>query len=96
MLENLVSKFQFPCIMDLKMGNRLQDDDASQTKRESHQNKVNETTSGILGLRITGIQVRCLFSGNHYHNFSVFSVIYRSTIRASIDSFVTTNTTAES
>ena len=43
------------------MGNRLHDDDASQTKRESHQNKVNETTSGLLGLRITGIQVRFLF-----------------------------------
>lgn len=57
MLENLVSKFEYPCIMDLKMGTRLHDDNATESKKQSHESKVNETTSGALGLRITGIQV---------------------------------------
>ncbi|KAF7487772.1 Inositol hexakisphosphate kinase 1 [Sarcoptes scabiei] len=57
LLENLTSNFEYPCIMDLKMGTRLHDDLASQTKIESHESKVNETTSGALGLRVTGIQV---------------------------------------
>lgn len=57
MLENLVSKFEYPCIMDLKMGTRLHDDNATESKKQSHESKVNETTSGALGLRITGIQI---------------------------------------
>lgn len=43
------------------MGTRLHDDNASQLKKESHESKVNETTSGALGLRITGIQVNDQF-----------------------------------
>lgn len=57
MLENLVANFEYPCIMDLKMGTRLHDDNATESKKQSHESKVNETTSGALGLRITGIQV---------------------------------------
>jgi inositol-hexakisphosphate kinase len=57
LLENLTSKFKFPCVMDLKMGVRQYDDDATQSKKLSHKLKVAETTSGVLGLRITGIQV---------------------------------------
>lgn len=57
MLENLVANFSYPCIIDVKMGNRLHEDNASETKKQSHESKVNETTSGALGLRITGIQV---------------------------------------
>lgn len=57
MLENLVANFSYPCIIDMKMGNRLHEDNATETKKQSHESKVNETTSGALGLRITGIQV---------------------------------------
>lgn len=57
MLENLVANFSYPCIVDIKMGNRLHEDNATETKKQSHESKVNETTSGALGLRITGIQV---------------------------------------
>lgn len=57
MLENLVANFEYPCIIDLKMGTRLHDDNATETKKQSHESKVNETTSGALGLRITGIQI---------------------------------------
>lgn len=39
------------------MGTRLHDDMATLTKIQSHESKVNETTSGVLGLRVTGIQV---------------------------------------
>lgn len=46
------------------MGTRLHDDSASQTKIQSHESKVNETTSGALGLRITGIQVKPNFFKN--------------------------------
>ena len=60
MLENLVANFEYPCIMDLKMGTRLHDDNATESKKQSHESKVNETTSGALGLRITGIQVNSI------------------------------------
>lgn len=72
-----MAKFQYPCIMDLKMGTRLHDDNASQMKKESHESKVNETTSGALGLRITGIQVRfwssldCLASKLNFVSFPI-------------------------
>ena len=60
-MENLTSDFEYPCIMDLKMGTRLHDDLATQTKIQSHESKVNETTSRALGLRVTGIQVSIYF-----------------------------------
>lgn len=57
LLENLAYKFQYPCIMDLKMGTRQYGDDASLAKRQSHMAKVASTTSSSLGLRICGMQV---------------------------------------
>lgn len=57
LLENLTSRFRYPCIMDLKMGTRQYDDAADELKIKSHTLKVAKTTSGALGLRITGIQV---------------------------------------
>ena len=71
MLENLVANFEYPCIMDLKMGTRLHDDNATETKKQSHESKVNETTSGALGLRITGIQVIYIHT-----NFMLSAVYY--------------------
>ncbi len=68
LLENLTSELKFPCIMDLKMGVRQYDDDATESKILSHKSKVAETTSGVLGLRITGIQVSKRFNKLNHLN----------------------------
>ncbi|CAG2100491.1 unnamed protein product [Medioppia subpectinata] len=57
LLENLTFRFKSPCVMDLKMGVRQHDDFADDDKIKTHSLKVSNTTSGTLGLRITGVQV---------------------------------------
>ena len=89
LLENLTSDFEYPCIMDLKMGTRLHDDHATQTKKQSHESKVNETTSGALGLRVTGIQVSYFFSLYCFSFFlSTKNKLFRSMIKKWINSSV--------
>lgn len=56
-LENIVSQFQKPCILDVKLGQRTHGDDASQLKIESQEAKCRNTTSSSLGIRICGMQV---------------------------------------
>lgn len=65
MLENLASKFELPCILDIKMGRRQHGDDASPEKKERHIKKCKQTTSWALGFRICGMQV----SGIEHINF---------------------------
>lgn len=55
-LEDLTSRFQKPCVLDLKMGVRVYGDDASAEKRQRHIEKARETTSHVLGVRICGSQ----------------------------------------
>ncbi|KAJ1952200.1 hypothetical protein IWQ62_006277 [Dispira parvispora] len=71
-LENLLYGFSKPCIMDLKMGQRLYDDQASEAKRQWGIEAARSTTTGCLGLRISGIEVfdqdKCdyvQYSGNY-------------------------------
>ncbi|KAJ2547843.1 hypothetical protein EV175_005060 [Coemansia sp. RSA 1933] len=56
-LENLVHGFKEPCVVDVKIGVRLYDIDASPEKRERTIKQANRTTSGRLGIAITGMRV---------------------------------------
>ena len=57
LLENLVSRYSFPCVLDLKVGERQYSDDVSPTKKARKMAKSANTTSSTLGLRLTGMQV---------------------------------------
>ena len=57
LLENIVSRYIFPCVLDLKVGERQYSDDVSPTKKARKMAKSASTTSATLGLRLTGMQV---------------------------------------
>jgi len=57
LLENLTCKLRHPCVLDLKVGTRQYGDGASASKKLSKNAKVASTTSGLLGLRLGGMQV---------------------------------------
>lgn len=57
LLENLTHKYQYPCVLDLKMGTRQYADDDSAAKQQRKKAKVAGTTSSSLGVRINGMQV---------------------------------------
>lgn len=57
LLENLVSTYKFPCVLDLKVGARQYADDVSAAKKARKIAKAQNTTSATLGLRLTGMQV---------------------------------------
>lgn len=72
MLENVASKFERPCVLDLKMGTRQHGDDASAEKRNRQMAKCAASTSASLGVRLCGMQVR-IFSSSFIisHNKSL-------------------------
>lgn len=56
-LENLTFGLNIPCIMDLKIGRRLYDDDAPPDKISRMTRKSAMSTSGAVGFRISGMRV---------------------------------------
>lgn len=56
MLADLLADCTHPCVMDVKMGTRFYDDDATPTKREKMIQLCNSTTSMSTGIRISGIK----------------------------------------
>ncbi|GJJ70516.1 inositol-hexakisphosphate 5-kinase [Entomortierella parvispora] len=56
-LENLSHGFKKPCVLDLKLGTQLFDDDATEEKKARLGAVSANTTSGSLGIRLTGFQI---------------------------------------
>lgn len=56
-LENVISGFKQPNVMDIKLGARLWDEDAKPDKRARLDQVAAETTSSSLGFRIAGMRV---------------------------------------
>ncbi|KAI8868116.1 SAICAR synthase-like protein [Ramicandelaber brevisporus] len=54
-LENLTASFSKPCILDVKIGTRLHDDYCTPEKREKMIAKAKKTTTGSLGVYISGV-----------------------------------------
>lgn len=56
-LENVTAGMKKPCVLDLKLGARLWDDDAPEAKRRKLDEVMESSTSGSLGYRIAGMKV---------------------------------------
>ena len=59
-MENVAHRFRKPNIIDIKLGTVLYDENASPTKKGRMQDKAKSTTSGEVGIRLTGFQVRAV------------------------------------
>ena len=56
-LDNLANRFLKPNILDIKLGTRLYDDEASEEKKARMIKTAAATTSFTTGIRLTGFQV---------------------------------------
>lgn len=69
-LENVAEGFRKPNILDVKLGTVLYDEETPPGKRERMEKKARHTTTGEVGIRLTGFQVRgtCWFYWLAYTN----------------------------
>lgn len=65
-LEDLTAKFKRPCILDCKLGTRTYDNDAPPAKVIRHLEKCRITTSGAVGVRLSGMQVYRIDLGGYF------------------------------
>jgi inositol-polyphosphate multikinase len=56
-ISNAAAGITKPCVIDLKLGARLWDDDSPLAKRQKLDEVSNESTSGSLGFRVAGMKV---------------------------------------
>ncbi|KAJ2457869.1 hypothetical protein GGF42_002419 [Coemansia sp. RSA 2424] len=56
-LENLTAGYEKPCILDVKIGTRIHDIDASPEKLAKMLRKAQASTTGSLGVRICGMSI---------------------------------------
>ncbi|CAZ79800.1 unnamed protein product [Tuber melanosporum] len=78
-LQSLTYGFCKPCVMDIKLGAQLWDDEAPQEKRDRLDAVSNATTSSSLGLRIAGMKV---WKGEAAGGYKVFDKHYGRTFTA--------------
>lgn len=60
-LQNLLCGYRKPCVLDVKLGTILYDEDASQEKKARMIQKAAESTTLQTGMRLTGFQVGTSF-----------------------------------
>jgi hypothetical protein len=56
-LQDLSHPYTHPCILDIKLGTKLYDRDASEAKKLRMEKKAKECSSWDTGMRMTGFQV---------------------------------------
>ncbi|PWW77713.1 SAICAR synthase-like protein [Tuber magnatum] len=78
-LQNLAHGFDKACVMDIKLGARLWDEEAPQAKRDRLDAVSNVTTSRSLGMRIAGMKV---WKGEAAGGYKVFDKHYGRTFTA--------------
>lgn len=76
LLENVVSRYKHPCILDLKMGTRQYNEDTSEAKKQNYKLKCPGSTSAKLGTRLGGMQAYQVDAGkyichNKFHGWSL-------------------------
>lgn len=63
-LQNMLYGYRKPCVLDVKLGTVLYDEDASEEKKARMIKKAAESTSGKTGMRLTGFQVSASFENS--------------------------------
>ncbi len=85
LLENLVSQYKFPCVLDLKIGKRQYSDDVSTAKKARKIAKSESTTSATLGIRLVGMQAfdppKSYICRNKYYGRSLNDDTFKTTMK---------------
>jgi 1D-myo-inositol-tetrakisphosphate 5-kinase/inositol-polyphosphate multikinase len=63
-----------PCILDMKIGRRLYDDDATPEKTDRMKLKSENSTSGSVGFRISGMRVHLFCREINMHRVWILKV----------------------